>query len=252
MRMHLLPRRVWLALVVGLLSGWFAGAARGSDPGRMVLVLHPDANDARPGNVLVDRAIRSALAKGAPTGIEVNSEPREVTRSTDPAYPRQVAEFLRRKYAGRKIDLVIASLTPALDFALKYRGQAFPGVPIVFCAVDEREVNARSLPPDVIGVPIRVDLAATLDVALRLHPRPERVYVITGKSKLDVHWEEEARRTFRGYEDRLEFVYLSGLPMPDLLKRVAELGEHSVAYYLQVTEDGDGQMVVPAEILERI
>ena len=29
--------------------------------------------------------------------------------------------LLRRKYAGRKVDLVIASLSSALDFALKYR-----------------------------------------------------------------------------------------------------------------------------------
>jgi PAS domain S-box-containing protein len=71
MRTHPLPRRIALALLVGLLSCWSAGTARGSDPGRIVLVLHPDANDGRPGNVLVDRAIRAGLANGDQTGSEV-------------------------------------------------------------------------------------------------------------------------------------------------------------------------------------
>ncbi len=74
---------------------------------------------------------------------------------------------------------------------------AFPGVPIVFCAVDEREVKARKLPRDVIGVPIKMDLAATLDVALQLHPTTQRVFVITGKSKFDLQWLAESRQTFR-------------------------------------------------------
>ena len=67
---------------------------------------------------------------------------------------------------------MIAGLSAGLDFALEYRDEVFPGVPIVFIAVDQREVKARRLPPDVIGVPIRMDLAGTLDLALRLHPTP--------------------------------------------------------------------------------
>ena len=36
---------------------------------------------------------------------------------------------------------------------LKYREEMFPGVPVVFGAVEEREVEARRLSPDVVGVP---------------------------------------------------------------------------------------------------
>jgi signal transduction histidine kinase len=215
-------------------------------------VLYPDANDGRPGSVLVDRGIRSTFAAGSPEGVEVRSEYLEVSRSQPADYQEHLAEFLRQKYAGRKIDLVIAGLAPALDFALKHREEVFPGVPIVFCALDEREAKSRGLPPDVIGVPIRFDLAATLDLALRLQPNTRRVYVVAGKAKFDAHWEAEARQTFRAYEPRLEFVYLTGLPMDDLLREAGQLPEGSIIYYLHVFEDGTGKALVPADVLEAL
>jgi signal transduction histidine kinase len=158
--------------------------------------------------------------------------------------------LLRRKYAGRKVDLVIAGLSSGLDFAVKYRGELFPGVPIVFVAVDEREVKARRLPHDVIGVPIRMDLRGTLDLALRLHADTRRVFVIAGKSPFDADWEAEARRTFRPYEDRLEFVYLTGLPMDELLGRVSDLPAQSIVYYLHINQDATGKPFYPAEALD--
>jgi signal transduction histidine kinase len=215
-------------------------------------VLYPDANDGRPGSVLVDRGIRSVFATGSSESIEVRSEYLDVSRFQRPDYQQHLAEFLRRKYEGQKIDLVIAGLAPGLDFALKHREEAFPGVPIVFCAIDQSEAQSRELPPDVIGVPIRFDLAATLDLALRLQPNTRRVYVVAGKAKFDAHWEAEARQTFRAYERRLEFVYLTGLPMDDLLREVSHLPEGSIIYYLHVFEDGTGRAYIPADVLEAL
>jgi signal transduction histidine kinase len=242
-----------------VLLGWLhfsqaspAALAGGSEKPKTVVVLYPDANDGRPGQVLADRGIRSTFAGGTVGAIEVHGEHLDLSRFPGPGYQADVAAFLKRKYAGRKIDLVITGLASGLDFALKYRADAFPGVPIVFCAVDEEEVKARQLPPDVIGVPIKMDMAATLDVALQLHPTTQRVYVITGKSRFDLQWEGEARRTFQTYDDKLEFIYLAGLPLADLTKRVASLPENSLIYYVHLFQDGDGKILIPAEALKLI
>ena len=135
---------------------------------------------------------------------------------------------------------------------LKYRDELFPGVPVVYGAIDQREVKARKLGPDVVGVPMTVDLAPTLDLALRLHPGTRRVFVVAGKSKTDAYWVAEARRAFRGHEGKVEFVYLTGLPLNDLLRRVADLPDRSVIYYLHVFEDGLGNTFVPAEVAGRL
>jgi len=242
-----------------VLLGWLhfchsspVAIAGGSEKPKIVLVLYPDANDGRPGHVLVDRGIRSTFAASAFGTVEIHGEHLDLTRFPDPGYQRDVADFLRRKYADRKIDLIIAGLASGLDFALKHRQHVFPGLPIVYCAVDEQEVRARNLPPDVIGVPIKMDMAATLDVALQLHPTTQRVYVITGKSLFDRQWEAEARRAFHAYEGKLEFIHLAGLPLADLLKQIADLPENSIVYYVHIFQEGDGKVLVPAEALKLV
>jgi signal transduction histidine kinase len=244
--------------VISLLTALFGlsvypcAAAAGSGKSRLVVVLYPENNDGRPGGILVNQSIRFTFAAGSREPVEIYDEYLDLSLRGDPARRQIQIEYLRRKYAGRKIDLVIAGLATGLDYALKYRETIFPGVPIIFCAVDEREVKARKLPPDVIGTPLRFDLTATLDLALRLHPKTRRVAVIAGNADMDAFWAAQARRLFRPYEGRLQFVYLTGLPLRDLLKRVADLPERSIVYYIHVFQEGTGKVLFPAFVLEQL
>src|SRR5207249_1032570 len=59
-------------------------------------------------------------------------------------------------------------------------------------------------------------------------------------------------KVFRPYETKLEFKYLIGLPMEDLLREVAHLPQQSIVYYLHVFQDGSGRTLVPAFVLEQL
>ena len=98
----------------------------------------------------------------------------------------------------------------------------------MFAALDEDEVRRRNLPANVVGVPIKMDLVGTLELALRLQPDTRRVFVVAGSSSFDARWGAAAQQQFRPYENRLELVYLFGLSMDDLVKRVANLPSHSI------------------------
>ena len=225
-------------------------AAPGS--AKTVVVLYPENAEGGPGNVLVSGSIRSTFAAGLSEQIHIRNEYLDLSRFQEPQQRRFLAEFLSRKYAAQKVDLVMAGLASSLDFVLQYRDRIFPGVPVVFIAVDEEELRHRTLPPDVIGVPVKMDLAGTLDLALRLDTRTRRVFVIAGASKFDAYWAGVAQRTFRPYQDRVELVYLSGLAMDDLLKRVSALPERSIIQYLHIFEDGAGKTFIPGRALEMV
>jgi PAS domain S-box-containing protein len=244
-----IPGQLRLLVLSAVLFFAASPAAAASTNIRLVVVLYPDNNDGSPGNSLVDQSIRATFAAGSTDRIEIHNEYLDVSPVRTDSFRQVQTEFLRQKYAGRKVDLVIAGLSSGLDFILAQRERIFPGVPIVFCAVDEREVRARKLPPDVIGVPLKMDLNATLNLALRLHPNTERVFVIAGTSKFDADWEAEARQKFRPYEHKLEFVYLTKQGLEDLLQEVSQLPERSIIYYLHVVQDGAGTLWVPAEVL---
>ena len=219
---------------------------------RTVVALFPENAEGAPGNVLVLAGIRSTFAAGSSEPIQLRNEYLDLARFQKPDQRRFLVDFLRYKYSGQKVDLVMAGLSSSLDFVLQHRDEIFPGVPVVFIAVDSEELAKRKLPADVIGVPIKMDLAGTLDIALRLQPETRRVFVVVGSSNFDTHWAGVARQTFRPYENRVEFEYLSGLPLNELLERVRHLPDRSIIQYLHVYEDGTGKTFIPAQVLERV
>jgi signal transduction histidine kinase len=241
-----------LLVAAMLVTTLAASTAAGDDSRRLVVILYPQGSNAALGNRMVEQAVRAVFDNEATESIDIYNEYLELSTSSKRELLAVQAEFLQRKYAGRKVALVMAFVSPALDFALEHRREIFPGVPIVFLAVEERELAVRKLPPDVIGTPVKLDLTGTLDLALRLHPRTQHVYVISGSGKFDAYWEEQARQDFRPYESQREFVYLSGVPMDELLKKVAHLPPRSVIYALFMLQDRTGKEFVPAEVIERL
>jgi signal transduction histidine kinase len=239
---------LWAAVLLCLVP-----CASAADPAgtRRVVVFYP-TSDGQPGIIRFDQGLRSTLKSSSRETIEVYNEYLDSARFVDEGYQGRLADFLSQKYAGRKIDVVIPALAPSLDFLLRYRDRIFPGVPVIYGAIDGREVEARRLGPGVTGIPMRVDLDSTLDVALRLHPGTRHVAVVAGKAVTDSYWVAEARKAFRGYEGDLEFIYLAGLPMDDLLKVLARLPSRSVIYYLNIMKDGKGETFVPAEVVDRL
>lgn len=245
----------WLCLVpAALLAGLLiapTSAAADQLPSKLVVVLYPEPNDGRPGNVLADRGLRAEFAAGEPGRIEIHNEYLDLSRFPGAEYQEDLAAFLRRKYAGRKVDLVIAGLSSALNFALEHR-DAFPGAPIVFMAVDRQEIDGRELPADVIGTPIEMDLGGSLAAALQLRPDTRHVFVVVGQSKFDAFWEARAREEFRPHGQRVEITYLIGLPRDQLEEAVGRLPDRSLIYYLHVFEDSTGRIHTPAEVASQI
>jgi PAS domain S-box-containing protein len=248
------PPGLILWLLVALVAvGSARPAAAGPGDRRLVVVLYPEDTHGSPGSVGADLGIRSTFAAECPDYVEIRNEFVDTSGAGAGTEAKRLQlGYLREKYAGRKVDLVVAVLSSALDFALTHGADLFPGAPVVYCAVDEREIRDRRLPSGVAGVPMHVDVAATLQIALRLHPGTRRVYVIAGNAPFDQAWVGEARKAFAPYAADLEFEYLIGLPMDDLLTRVADLPERSIIFYLHIFEDGTGKRFVPAEALERL
>jgi PAS domain S-box-containing protein len=237
------------AAVVG--EGSTAVAA-GTDLSKLVVVIYPSESDTAPGVIQLNDALRSTFASQTAGYTEVRNEYANTDRLDDAEFMEAQVALLKQKYSGRKVDLVIAGLSSGLDFALRYRDELFPGVPVIFVAVDQREVLARRIPPDVIGTPIQMDLAPTLDLALQLHPDTRQVFVVAGSSTFDHQWVEEAQRTFHPYDNMVHFVYLTGLRMDELLVRVGDLPEHSIIYFLHMHRDGTGKPTFSAEVLDQL
>jgi signal transduction histidine kinase len=190
--------------------------------------------------------------------VEIDSESPNLARlintdSTQIADKKQLTwllDFYRKNYQDHKPHLIISTDTPALRFLLIHGEDLFPDVPIVFADADRDFVAAQKLPPNVTGVTNFLDISGTLELALRLHPDTQRVAMIVGSAQYDKAMERVAQSAIESFADRVEFVWLRGMPVDELVPALNALPERTVALYLVQTQDRIGKQYVPRAMLQ--
>jgi hypothetical protein len=123
-----------LGIVCAGLVVWLASVLSASAAVRNVVVIY-DERTALPGLAAIDASIVSTLSEESPEPVQVYSEGMDLSRFGSETHMANFREYLRTKYADRKIDVAIAVLGPSLDFLLSYGQTIFPGADVVFCAV---------------------------------------------------------------------------------------------------------------------
>ncbi|HEX6405690.1 MAG TPA: ATP-binding protein [Gemmatimonadales bacterium] len=253
MILRLLAAIAALSVAGGALPAVAAAQAGTADQEpRRILVLYDENKDDLPGLERTDRSLREAFRAGL-AKVEIYSESMGLSQSHRSGYESELAEFYRIKYAGRRPDLIIAVMEPALNFLLRHADRLFPDVPIVFAGIDASTFSGKKLPSNVTGVLLKRAYSPTLDVALRLQPDTREVFVVGGgASPFDELLQSLIRRDLRSFEGRVQITYLFGMTMDALLTRLSRLPQHSVILYLSMLTDGSGRRFVPAEALSSI
>ena len=192
-----------------------------SEPQKILLLTsyQPSA----PVGYLWTRGIRSILESGVPSNVDLDIEYLDVLHFKDAPYVQLQINLLRHKYTASQPDLVITVYNMAFDFMRTNGSDLFPGVPVVFAGVEKKFIDTRNLGPNITGVISVPNYAETLGLALRLHPDTQHVAVVSGAGKIGRTWSMNAMHAFQPYGDRVDFIDITGLPMPAILEKVATL-----------------------------
>ena len=163
---------------------------------------------------------------------------------------RSVAETLKRTYSNQHLDLVIVRYYPALLFALKYRDDLFPGVPIEFWSVD---VRSRKFDPKmwsgVTGVTADGSPGPTIDLMMRLHPDASTVAIISGNSGFEKYWLSAVQAELLRRPKKMTEVDLVGLSPDQLMERVATLPPETILLFQEGPPDSVHAPVTTFELL---
>ena len=227
---------------------WMASALPVSSATRHVVMLFDERREL-PDRAALEAEFVRTLTSNSPDHIETYRETMDLSRFGSDTYRTLLKNYLRDKYADKKIDVAVAVFGPALEFLLNHGEAIFPGTPIVFCGVDRRELGDRSLPPHVHGVLLKREFAPTLELAIGLHPHTKRVVVVAGTSEFDTRLLDQARQEFGVYENRLAFTYLTTLPLQKLLTELAGLPPQTIVLFTTFFQDGAGEPFVPHDVL---
>ena len=99
------------------------------------------------GTRLSPPAFRSTLNARSAERISVYAEHLDLSRFGGPQHDELLRTYLRDKFRERPIGVLVAQGSSALDFVLRSRGELWPGVPVVFAAVDEETASDSTFLP---------------------------------------------------------------------------------------------------------
>jgi PAS domain S-box-containing protein len=172
----------------------------------------------------------------------------EENRLSDPEYSNGVLQTLKHVHGNDKLDLVLVEQYPALQFALEHRDELFPHVPIVFFDIEGDWLTGQTLPSDVTGVTSPLNIPATINLALRLHPDTKVVAVIIGDSTLDKHFLSDIHSELLRHQNAITETDLVALPPATIMDRIASLPSKSLVLF-QFSQPGSAQPMIGANEL---
>jgi len=243
----MLPRLLTVFAIALLTPWWMSSTLAQAQPDRTVLTIHWGPEEF-PGTSVVDAAIREALLSPADVPLRYYSEYLETEEFPSEAASLAFRDYIREKFAGRRIDLVIANSSPALQFALRHRLDLFPDVPIVFAAGSLPGVTIGTTPPGITGVLSDAAWAETLELALSLHPSVRRVFVVAQAPTSD-SYDERIRAALAPFSDRVQITYINEPSVPDLLDAVKAVPAQSLIFYARYTPEDSESIVYPDEVV---
>jgi signal transduction histidine kinase len=226
-------------------------APDGPGKARRVLLLYGEPR-LTPAIEAVDTAIRSTIEPRSPVPVTFYTEYLDLNLFDGDIPQPELRALLRRKYATRPIDLIMAGGSRSLRVALHNRKDLFSSAPVVFVSVDPKAAGDLRLDADVTGTWLHMGWTETLNLARRLQPDTRRAVVVGGASPSDRVWLDQARQQLAMQSGSVEVEYLAGLGLEDVLQAVAALSTRTVVLVGPFLRDATGRDFVSPEVIGRI
>src|SRR5215213_3896613 len=119
-----LAQGLLLTLLMAAPCATSASAQDAEEHKRVLFILNNDSFTAT--QSMIERALRSTLKDGSPVPVETYSEYVGYTRAvTD--YEKEFVALLRRKYQGKKFDLIFSIGQAPTSIILRNSAELFPG-----------------------------------------------------------------------------------------------------------------------------
>jgi signal transduction histidine kinase len=198
--------------------------------------------------LLIDEFTNAALSVPNPPALYFESLDAPRFQAAD--YFEGVRDWLRRKYLGRRINLVVALGEDAVDFLARKRGEPWADVPVLYGEVGSIRADTGKDLPLASGLLLEDHTHAALAAIKAVLPGTNRVALISGASTVE-------RMRMGGFADKvraanlgLEPIVVAGLSREATLSSISHLPGQTVMLILEPYVDSEGRVLAPKESCE--
>ncbi|HPS01158.1 MAG TPA: ABC transporter substrate binding protein [Candidatus Sumerlaeota bacterium] len=173
-------------------------------------------------------------------------------RYREPAYFDRIRDLLAEKYRGARFSLLLCSDNNAFDFLRRYRDSLFPGVPVVFCGInDYQDEQIRDL-KGFTGVAQVFSIRETVETILRLHPDTREIFMVNDFQESGRLNQRDMRRELADLQDRVQLTDNEDLPVAKLHEQLAALRVGTVVLLGVYYVDRSGRYFTEDEVRRQL
>jgi PAS domain S-box-containing protein len=196
---------------------------------------------------LIDRGIGEAMD---PFGkdISIYTEYMDLKRFPERQHIASLREVYRIKYSKVRFDAILCTDDHAFQFLLDYRDELFPGVPVVFCGVNDFDPSMLKGHPGFTGKQERLNVKKTIEIALDINPNLKRIVVVADTTPTGVGTLKEVHRVAADF-DGINLQIYDDITMSDLLHQIGQLNHDDAVLLLNFNRDKSGNNFQHSETL---
>ncbi|CCH50381.1 PAS/PAC sensor hybrid histidine kinase [Pseudodesulfovibrio piezophilus C1TLV30] len=183
--------------------------------------------------------------------INLQVEYMDFKRYEHDAVSGMLLRLYKEKFAHEAFDVVMAVDDDAFMFASEFRNELFPGVPLVFCGVNDLKDGALKQ-GNVTGLVENFNLMQTLDVALKLHPDKRRMIVVGDTSTAGLAIKQQVEHGVEKYQPHLEVEYWTRLTLAEVLERVKVLPSDTFLFFIPYYQTIGGRFYTAEDVMAAI
>ncbi|MBW8014625.1 MAG: PAS domain-containing protein [Planctomycetes bacterium] len=184
----------------------------------------------------------SAALSDAVGNLELYVEYMDTKRIYTEEYLANLVNTYHLKYDKIRLDAIITTDDNALRFVMDHHENLFQNAPVSFCGINNYSSFSFADTTQFTGLLEVLDIEATIDLALKLHPATSKVYVIVDSTPTGVGQLRDIAKT-AGQYPQLKFEYFKGddYTTAELLEQVSQLPEDSIVLLAVWLRDKNGE-----------
>jgi len=193
--------------------------------------------------------IRSGLDKST-IPYDMQIEYMDSKRFDSPSMAQTLVRLYEEKYRNTSFDVIIVSDDNAYQFLLANKKALSPGVPVIFCGVNDFDPTALKDHPDITGVVEFPDFDANFKIARELSPDVKRVIVAGDFSLTSQAIRKQVQRAAAKYRSVFAFEYWDVRTLPELLEKTDSLTSADMIFLIPIYLGTEKQVYSVEEVCE--
>lgn len=184
----------------------------------------------------VERGIRNTLQECCYRAV-ITTEYMDTKNHFTPEYLTRLRDLYAMKYRNKYFSIIVCSDNNALDFLIRYGDVLFPGVPIVFCGINNYTPAMLRGKKNITGVVEAVKIGDTIRLARKLHPELKEIHCFSDSSTTYRINKTSLKRFLSNYDGGIRAVLHENVPAASIRRILPTLPKESILLNIGLITD---------------